>query len=194
MKMSNGAIYEVNPEFEMIKQELMAGGIQVVGDRKTEKTRVCQQYFDGADWLDDKQVTIFEYIPVIPLYGNFEISEDKVIYYGEVRSLMDPQRVLNYSESRKVEETSLARREKIAITKEQATSPDVRADLATLNVNTKPVLLWDYVPDQPPPFSIPGPQPNMALMQITESMERRINRTSGKFEEGRGYYEVVQPD
>lgn len=190
--MSNGSVYLIDEKFQQISDELTRAGLSIQDTRETTKVRIAQRFFDGGDWLTDEAITIFQWIPIIPLYGNFGVTEDKIRYRGEVEKIMDPQRVLNYSESRKTEETSLAPRSKLMMAKKQATSTDVRADLQTMNTNTKPVQFYDHVPEIPIPFQLPGPTGNPALVQTTESMERRINRTSGKFEEARGQATNVQ--
>ena len=44
------------------------------------------------------------WIPVVPYYGNFKLIDNTIKYRGVVLKLMDPQRVLNYSLSREIEE------------------------------------------------------------------------------------------
>jgi len=183
--MSNGSVY-TEKNLAPVVDELEATGITIKDTREAKVPTVYSRFFDGSSWLGDATETVFQHIPIIPLFGNFHVAKDSTQYRGEVGKLMDPQRVLNYSESRKVEETSLTPRRKIIMTKEQATSEDVRRTVQTMNTNTDPVQFYDYVQGQPSPFIIENAQPNSALVQVTESMERRLNRTSGKFEEARG--------
>ncbi|MCP3705185.1 MAG: hypothetical protein GY954_19940, partial [Alteromonas sp.] len=111
--MSNGAVYVADDEFNKIKDELREGGITVVRDRDAYIDVVHQRIFDGNGWLSGSNKTAFQWLPVIPVYGNFDIVERKVLYEGAVEPLMDAQRVLNYAESRKIEEGALSPREKI---------------------------------------------------------------------------------
>ena len=64
-------------------------------------------------WQDDKpKKTVFkDWLPIVPVLANFDVIDGKVIYYGAVEKLMDPQRVFNYTKSREVEEGALAPRE-----------------------------------------------------------------------------------
>ena len=118
--LSNGAIVEVNDDFLMIYDELQRSGVTIHSTRTSQVDVVCQRFFDGSDWLTGSKESIFEYIPIIPAFGNFKISENKVIYWGLVEKLMDSQRVINYSESRKIEEGALAPKGKVWMSKQQS--------------------------------------------------------------------------
>ena len=137
MLMSNGAVYTIDDDFKKVKDELTLLGIEEVRTRKAYQTKVYSRFFDQTDWLEDEEETIFDRIPIIPLYGNFKIVENKTIYWGVVEKLLDPQRVLNYSLSREIEEGALAPRAKYWMTLTQAAGHE--ASLETLNVNSDPM-------------------------------------------------------
>lgn len=174
--MSNNAIIEVNDDFAQIRDELAASGVTVENTRKRDVKTVYQRLFDGSDWLGSEKKTVFEFVPLVPVFGNFEISEDKVIYWGVVEKIMDPQRVLNYAESRKIEEGALAPRDKLMMTRRQA-SKDL-STLRTMNTNADPVQTYTHVDGQQPPYKIGGPQINPGLTETTQSMQNHINSTS----------------
>jgi len=184
--LSNGTVVVVDEKFERVKDDFSTAGITIQKTRKRPYYTVFSKYFDGDDWLEDEQETVFEYLPIIPVYGNFRISEDKVIYWGVVEKLMDPQRVINYSESRKIEEGALSPRGKYWATKDQVKSPDVRSTMRTLNTNSDPVQLYDWVDGQPPPNYQGSPQSNPGLIETTSSAQQFIQRTSGTYDEARG--------
>lgn len=184
--MNNGSVYEVNDDFQMVVDELAQVGITVSKTRKRFYYVVYHQLFDGADWLADEQESPFCYLPIIPVYGNFKISENKVIYFGVAEKLMDAQRVINYAESRKIEEGALAPRGKIWGTKDHFKSADVRRTLRTLNTNTDPVQMYDYVEGQPPPQYQGSPQSNPGLMEVSQSAQNFVQRVSGTYDESRG--------
>lgn len=146
-------------------------------DRKTYQ--VCSRFFDGKEWLSDSKETVFDHLPVIPVFANFEVNEEKVIYRGAVERLMDAQRVYNYTESRKVEEVALAPKEKKWLTPEQAKGH--AATLSTMNTNSNPVQQYNHVDGQPAPYSTGGPQMNAGLSEVSQSMAANIERSSGVF-------------
>jgi hypothetical protein len=181
--MTNGAVYKMDDDFTKVKDDLARNGITVEGTRETKSVRIYQRMFDGADFLGDAEETVFTYIPIIPVFGNFEISEDKLIYWGVVEKHMDPQRILNYVESRKVSEGALAPRAKKWMTPEQAASHS--KTLQTMNINNDPVQLYNHVTNQPPPFETGGAQINPGLSETALSMQGYMQSISGRMDPSR---------
>ena len=182
--MSNGQVHEINDDFETIRDELMMMGVQEVRRRERKYKKVCSRLFDATDWLDDDKDTVFCFLPVVPVYGNFKILENKTIYSGAVEKLMDPQRVLNYSMSREIEEGALAPRAKYWMTHAQAAGHE--AQLQTLNTNTDPVQFYNIDPGAPPSVQQGGAQINPGLRTISEAMRGMIGMTAGMFASNMG--------
>lgn len=185
-QMSNGAVFVVDDAFKIVIDELQQAGITVVRTRKRLFHTVYQRIFDGDDWLTDETKTIFNLLPVIPVFGNFQISENKVIYRGAVEKMKDAQRVINYSESRKIEEGALSPRPKTWMTKEQALGDDIWRTLRTLNTNADPVQFYKHVDGQPPPYYHGVVQANPILIESTQAAQNFIQRASSTFDESRG--------
>ena len=154
-------------------------GLTVERTRKRKTYKVCSRFFDGKDWLDKEKDTVFDHLPIIPVYANFEINEEKVIYFGAIEHLMDAQRVYNYTESRKVEEVALSPKEKTMMTVAQAKNHE--ATLSTMNTNNNPVQFYNHVDGQPAPYKTGGPQMNAGLSEVSQSMAANIERSSGVF-------------
>ena len=160
-------------------EKAAASGLTIERTRQRKTYKVCSRFFDGAGWLDDEKDTVFDHLPVIPVYPNFEVNEEKVIYWGAVEHLMDSQRVYNYTESRKVEEVALAPKQKVWMTREQA-AKDV-ATLSTMNTNNSPIQTYTHMDNQPAPYQTGGPQMNPGLSEVSQSMAQNIERSSGVF-------------
>ena len=184
--MTNGDVYEIDDDFMKIQDELKAANIEVHNTRRRPYKTVYQRMFDGNDWITGEKETVFCYIPIVPLYGNFRVTENKVIYWGVVEKLMDPQRVINYSESRKIEEGALAPRGKVWMTKDQASSDSVKKTLRTMNTNNDPVQQYDHKDGQPPPQYVSSPPSNPNLIETTTTAQNFVQRTSGTYDEDRG--------
>lgn len=182
--MSNSAVYEVDEDFERVANELAAQGIAEVRRRKRKGHVVMSRFFDGKEWLDSAKETVFAFIPIIPTYANFDISEDKVIYRGAVDKLMDAQRVYNYTQSRAVEEGALAPRGKYWMTRKQAQS-DLKT-LQTMNTNADPVQFYTHIDGENPPFWQGGAQINQGLQQTSADMANNIIQSSGIFSANQG--------
>lgn len=178
--MSNGQVIDLNDDAKSVLDELAAKGVTVTETREREKNVFHSRLFDGSDWLTKEQRTVFSYVPVIPTYGNFKVIEDKTIYRGVVQKLMDPQRVMNYSLSREIEEGALAPRAKIWMTGKQAQGHE--AKLKTLNVNSDPVQFYNADPAAPgAPQQTGGAQINPGLRTVSESMRQIMGQTAGMF-------------
>jgi hypothetical protein len=178
--MSNGSVYTIDDDFKKVVDELTMLGIEQVRTRKAYKNKVYSRFFDQTDWLEDKEETIFDRIPIVPVFANFKITENKTIYWGVVEKLLDPQRVLNYSLSREIEEGALAPRAKYWMTLTQAAGHEDA--LATLNTNSDPVQFYNPDPESPgAPMQQGGAQVNPGLRTISESMRQLIGQTAGMF-------------
>lgn len=178
--MSNGKVYN-SEELEPVADELAEMGI--VEERRRKRTKKCvySRLFDENGWITPPRKTVFEHwIPVVPIYGNFKYAEDKVLYWGAVEKLIDPQRVMNYSLSREIEEGALAPRAKYWLTPEQAAGYE--DELARLNVSNDAYQIYNPDPKAPgPPQQSGGAQINPGLRTISEAMREVIGQTAGQF-------------
>ncbi len=183
--MSNGMVFdEDSEEYKKVKDELKDAGV-VEKNRRTRKAhKVFVRQFDGADWLGKAQETVFQNIPVVPVYGNFDIQENKVIYWGLVEKLLDPQRVLNYALSREVEEGALSPRQKFIATLEQVAGHE--QEWESMNTNADPFLPYNHIDGQPAPAISGGIQTNPALRGISDAMTTQITQISGLFSANMG--------
>lgn len=185
IQMSDGSVYEDNDDFNKIKDELTANGIVETKRRDRKSWRVYQRMMDGGGWLNEEQETVFDYLPVVPEFGNFCVSENKVIYRGEVLKIMDSQRVYNYTRSRQIEEGALSPRAKYWMTPAQASGHE--AKLATLNTNADPVQFFNPDSNNPgPPQQNGGAQINPGLENIAQAATQDITATSNQFAAQRG--------
>lgn len=182
--MSNSKVYEVNDDFKKVEKELKELGVTELKRRNRDSFKVMTRLFDGSDWLSAEKETVFKWIPIIPTYGNFKISENKVIYRGAVNKLMDPQRVYNYAKSREIEEGALAPRGKYWMTRQQAAKD--QATLQTMNTNADPVQLYTHVPEQPVPFWQGGAQINSGLQLTSQDAAKDVIEASGIFAANQG--------
>jgi hypothetical protein len=180
--MTSGKVYEDNEDFQAMKDELAALGVTEMARRKREKYCVYTRKFDMNGWIGEAKKTAFEnWIPLVPCYGNFDIVEDgKIIYYGAVEKLMDPQRVYNYTLSREIEEGALAPRAKYWMTPKQAAG--FEEALSTMNINADPVQFFNPDGELPgPPQQNGGAQINPGLSRISEAMQNLVGMTAGMF-------------
>lgn len=185
--MSNGMVVVMDDDFERVLDELATErGVTLVSERDRDYPIVMHQFMDGDDWLSDAKETVFSYIPIIPLYGNYHVSNNKRFYWGVTEKLMDAQRVLNYSGSREVEEGALAPRDKVWMTKDQAESAEVKKTLRTINTNNDPIQLYDFQENHPAPMVVSFAQPAQRFIDTKQGAKDFIDRTSGTYDAARG--------
>lgn len=177
---SMGRIFEKGPELDKVMDEMAMLGETIKRTRSRPRRCVYSRLFDGSDWLNEPQKTVFSYIPVIPVIANYSIFENKPLYWGVVEKLLDPQRVYNYAKSREVEEGALAPRAKYWMTRKQAAGEE--AELATLNTNSDPVQFFTPDAENPgAPQQNGGAQVNAGLVTISESMRNLMGQAAGMF-------------
>lgn len=186
--LSDGRHIELTDETRQIIDELAAQGITIERQKTVNSFKVYSRFLDASDWLGKEKETVWCSIPIIPVYGDFEIIENKLIYSGMVRKLMDPQRVFNYAKSREIEEGALAPRKKLMMTFEQAKNKVTQKQLQNMNTSPDPVLLWtpDPNPSVPQPYETGGPQINPNLLTIAQGANTDMTEISGVFSAQQG--------
>ena len=154
---------------------------EVIASREADDFRVYSRKYDNEGFIGKAKETAFSFLPIIPCYANFDISEDgKVTYRGLVRGVMDHQRVFNYAESRKVEESVLQPRRKLFM--DDRLTEGYEDEIENLNRDPRAVQQFngknaDMV--KIPFFETQGPAPNTAVSEISNDMIRNFQLTLG---------------
>lgn len=153
----------------------------VLDSREAEVCKVYSRKFDNLDWIGDEKETVFNLLPIIPEYAHFDITEDgKSVYRGLIRPVMDHQRVFNYSESRKVEESVLAQRRKLMV--DNRVAEGYEEEFGNINRNPCAIQLFNGkgADDAKVPFfETQGPAPNPAISEISDNMIRNMQLSLG---------------
>ena len=183
VQMSDGAVYQVNEDFEMIVDELAAQGITETDRRVRKSWRVYSRLYDGGNWLGDEEETVFDYIPLVPIYGNFDIVDSKVIYSGEIEKLIDHQRALNYSMSRAIEDNALSPAAFDWMTDKMAEGNDY----SKMNTDGHRVRIFNVDDEMPMvPQRTAEPQASPGLQANIANLQQMINSTANKFNAQQG--------
>jgi hypothetical protein len=190
VQMSNGAVYRVDDKFESIKDELAQQGISEEKRRGRKSWRVNSRLFDGGDWLGDEEVTVFNDLPIIPIYGNFDIFENKVIYFGKLEKLYDQQRTLNYAMSRDIEDGALSPKKKYWGTPEQIEGYE--DTIQSLNTNNDAMQLYNHTDNVPPPFMQGGVEASQGLQTTIANTQQMISASANSFNAQQGNANPMQ--
>lgn len=189
VRMTDGTVYRDDEDFAKTKDELEAQGITVELDDKGEEKRrsrdnwrVWSRMFDGAEWLKPEEKTVFDFIPIIPIYGNFDIVDNQTVYFGKLEKLLDPQRGYNYAQSRDIEDGAFSPPATIWMTDAQADGNDY----STMNTDRDPIRIYNHDPNVSPPVQTLGPQASSGLQTTMANMQQMITVSSNTFNSQRG--------
>jgi len=188
-QLSNGEIVEKDENFERVVDEYAAQGVTVVREKKVKDFKIYHRFFDGGGMLSEERETVFRTLPVVTVYGNYELlgENSKITYSGITLKEMDYQRVFNYAKSREIEEGALAPRKKLVMTKKMAKGNE--AQLAALNVSADPVLF--VTPDDQWTAGVQeigGAQVNPNLANLANDMAMGMQVTGGTNNAMNGQY------
>lgn len=184
VRMNDGSVYRVDDDFNAVIDELAANGIVEESRRRRDVKRVYSRLFSNNEWLTEPEQTAFDDLPVVAIYGNYSVYENKRIWRGAVEYWKDAQRIYNYSVSKQVEEGALSPRMKYWMTNEQAAGHE--RQLQRMNVSADPVQFYNHVEGMPPPFQQGGSQINQGLQLLAQQSAADINAAAGLFSSNLG--------
>lgn len=186
IRMDNGAVYKIDDDFDKVKDDLAQQGIAPEADdegeekrRTRDSWRVHSRMFDGNDFLADDQETVFDFIPIIPIYGNYDIVDNKTVYFGKLENLFDQQRVLNYAMSRDIEDGALSPATYIQMTPEQLEGHG--DEYEDMNVDRKPVRTYEHQDNVIPPMQVGGVQVSQGLQATIALTKDMISGSANIF-------------
>ena len=189
-RMNDGSVYRMDEKFAAVRDELEMNGITIEKTRTRKAWRVHSRLLDGDDWLGEEEKTVFNDLPIIPIYGNFDIFENKHIYFGKLEKLFDQQRVLNYAMSRDIEDGALSPKVKYWGTAEQIEGYE--DTIQSLNTNNDPMQLYNHVEGQMPPQQQGGVQVSSGLQTTIANTQQMISASSNSFNAQQGNANPMQ--
>lgn len=185
-KRTREVIYRTKDGMTLNAEDFKKSGLKIkdVKSKVRDAYKICVRWFDGKDFLNDPEDTVFDYLPVVPVLPNFMIVGDKPLSKGVVEPLMDWQRIRNYTGSAFVEETALAPKDIIMMTKEQVAGNE--RNIGKLNVAGRPILTYTHVDGQMQPYKPGAYQHNQGLASMFTMSEQGIQASAGMFAAGLG--------
>lgn len=104
--LSDGTVIDAEA-YRANKDSYDAQGITFVADRKVRSHKVTQQVLDGVEVLETVD-WVGKFIPIIPVYGDDIVVEDKRHLRSLIRDAKDPQQMFNYWRTSATELVALA--------------------------------------------------------------------------------------
>jgi len=174
IQMSTGAVFEDNEKFRSTLAAREQAGETIANERTRKSWKVFSRWFDGTDFLNDEQETVFTYIPLIPTYGNYAIHNSKTKFSGKTKKLMDAQRGINFALSGMTEDAGLSGKDDIWMTTKQAEDQDY----STMNIDRKGVRIYNVDEEsKAPPFRVPAPQGSPQLQNALLNFQSVLQQT-----------------
>lgn len=95
--LSDGRTVDADELGEGELAQLQEQGITIDRQRTVKTTKVVSSIVSGAEEIDGPYDSVFNRIPIVPVYANRHFIEGKWVWCGMVRFSRDPQRLLNYN-------------------------------------------------------------------------------------------------
>lgn len=95
--LSDGRTVDATDLDEEVAAQLQAEGVTVTRQRSVKTHKVVSSIVSGAEEIDGPYDSVFDRIPIVPVYANRHFIEGKWVWCGMVRFSRDPQRLLNYN-------------------------------------------------------------------------------------------------
>lgn len=178
LQLSTGEVV-FEEDVAQILDELAQQGVTVTNERMTDHYRIDWYKISGAEVLEGPtEWPGTRYIPVVPAYGYHQWIDGRLHFRGMVRHSKDPQRIYNYATSAMVEAAAKSPKDMTFVTPEQV--GEHVEQYKNFNVNNNSFLMYSHQPDQPPPFKLPAPQVQSALIQQVQQADQDLQATIGR--------------
>ena len=171
-------------EDEMPSKEMMdSAGIQEVSRRETWKKEIKWCKLTAMEILEEG-VWAGKYIPIIPIYGQQLIVENKRKKFGLVRMAKDPARMYNYWATSLTESVALAPKAKWLLAEGQDEGHE--NEWAQANIKATPVLHYKQTDIDgriaPPPSRIQPEAPPAGVMAAAAGMNADLMAVIGIYD------------
>jgi hypothetical protein len=161
----------------------MAAGIEVVAERETMRKTIKWAKLTGLEILEES-TWIGKFIPIIPVYGQQLVVDDKRKKYGIVRMAKDPQRMYNYWRTALTESVALAPKAKWLLAEGQDEGHENEWNLA--NIKATPVLRYKQKDIEGQPAPVPQrlqPEPPAAgIVEATSAINNDLQTVVGIYD------------
>ena len=134
------------------QEDMLAMNIMVIDERPTFKKEIKQIKCTAIEVLEEG-VWASKYIPIVPVYGEEFVVENKRKKYGLVRMAKDPQRMYNFWKTALTESVALAPKAKWLLAEGQDEGHE--NEWAMANIKAMPVLRYKQKDIEGVPAPVP---------------------------------------
>lgn len=175
--LSDGRVIDLEEEKKVL-DELKTSGVTIVREREVQSFKIEMRVMSGVEFLTEPQQWAGKHIPLVPVYGETALIDNRMYIRGKVRKAKDAQRIYNYATSAAIEATALTPKDPIWITPEQAKGNEVA--LRNFPTQNSPFMMYNPDPLSPgAPQRGGAPQLQTALLQQVNQAATDIHSTTG---------------
>ena len=170
------------------EDQLIQMGVVVVDKRQSMRRVVKWSKITAVEELESRVIP-GRYIPVIPVYGAEMLDNGKVVRYGMVRNLIDPQKSYNFWRTQQTEFVALAPKAPWLMAEGQDEGHEDEWDQA--NIKNLSRLIYKAAQDDngqtlPPPQRTPPQQIPEASLQSAIAASEDLKAVAGMFDPSLG--------
>lgn len=168
---------------EQTVAQMIQQGITVERERLCKGSKVVMSIVSGSEEVDGPHDSVFNRIPIIPVYANRHFIEGKWTWAGMVRFSRDPQKLLNYNLTTAQEVLAKQPKAPYIVTPKMLEGAGVKAMWDNANAADTPYLPATPDPQMPGgPQRLPPPQIGSAFVQMSQIATDMLKASDGIFD------------
>jgi hypothetical protein len=164
-------------------KQLSRIGAEIIGEREGTRSQVQLFSLNGIKVVS-REILPGTFIPVVRVQGNARMIDGKVYRRGMVRTLQDPQRMVDYGETAKILRLGLSTKSKYIAAEGQL---DGHPEWTDSNIDPIPTLTYKPVTIEtgqgaellPPPQPIPPAQVEQGFTEFVQGMRSNLLAIAG---------------
>lgn len=193
--LSDGRTVDAEELTEDVIAQLSAAGVTPVRTRECKGHKVVMSICSGAEELEGPHDSVFDRIPIVPMFANRHLIEGRWHWAGMVRFSRDPQKLVNYNFTAGQEILAKQHKATPLVTPKMLEGAGVKAMWDSSNAIDLPYLPYTPDPSAGPPSFLSPPPVHAAYAQFGQlaidmlkasdgiydaSVGARSNETSGR--------------
>ena len=175
-KLTDGRVIDLDEE-EAILDELADEGVFVEREVTRDSHKLVQYILSGSTILEGPHDWAGKIIPIIQIFGHWQVIQGVEHVRGVVRMAKDPSRVNNYASSAIVEAAASSHYDPFWMTKKQAVGHE--SEIATMNTDRRPVRFYNHEAGVPMPARTGPPAVQQALIGLSQQSAQDVAITMG---------------
>lgn len=171
---------DITPE---LAAQMAQEGVSVMRERVTTCKKIVMSIVSGAEEIDGPHDSVFDRIPIIPVFANRHFVDGKWVWAGMVRFSRDPQKLLNYNLTSAQEVLAKQHRATPVVTPKMLEGAGVKQLWDSANTADIPYLPYTPDPQMPSgPQYLSPPPVHAAFAQMAQISTDMLKASDGIFD------------